>query len=81
MRKKYNYFINGKDFTKQEFVNELKLCCRKIVSTDVVAGWCGVEYCEFDENKFNKYMRDIEKGSIIVFYDSNKVFRRKEIIE
>lgn len=81
MRKRYNYFINGEAFSKQEFVKELKMCCKKVVSTDVVAGWCGVDCCEFDENKFNKYMRDIEKGSIIAFCNSNKVFRRKEIIE
>lgn len=81
MRKRYNYFINGEAFSKQEFVKELKMCCKKVVSTDVVAGWYGVDLCEFDENKFNKYMRDIEKGSIIAFYDSNKVFCRKEIVE
>lgn len=80
MRKRYSYFINGEAFSKQEFVKELKMCCKKVVSTDVVTGWCGVDLCEFDENKFNKYMRDIEKGSIIAFYDSNKVFCRKEIV-
>ena len=81
MRKRYNYFINGEAFSKQEFIKELKMCCKKVISTDVIAGWCGVDWYEFDENKFNKYMRDIEKGNIIAFCDSNKVFRRKEIIE
>lgn len=80
MCKRYNYFINGEAFNKQEFIKELKMCCKKVISTDVIAGWCGVDWCEFDENKFNKYMRDIEKGSIIAFCDSNKVFRRKEIV-
>ena len=81
MRKKYDYFVNKNKVSRKDFIYELKRCCQKVIRTDVIAGWCGVGLCEFDENKFNKYMRDVEKGNIIAFYDSNKVFCRKEIVE
>ena len=81
MRKKYEYFVNGNKLSRKDFMEELKKCCYKVVDTDVVAGWCGIEFHEFDEKKFNKNMRSINNGSIIMFFDAQKTFRRKEIVE
>ena len=81
MRKKYTYFAGDKELSRKDFMHELKKHCQKVVSTDVIAGWCGVDFCEFDEKKFNKYMRSIEKGNIVVLYNSNKAFRRKEVAQ
>lgn len=78
MRKKYEYFVNGDKIGRKEFMEELKKCCCKVVDTDVIAGWCGIDFVEFDEKKFNKTMRSINNGSIVMFFDTQKTFRRKE---
>jgi len=78
MRKKYDYFVNGEKFSRKDFVEELKKCCYKVVHTDVIAGWCGVDFREFDEKKFNKKMYAINQGIIVMFFDSQKTFSRKE---
>lgn len=77
MRKKYDYFVNGNKMSRKEFMEELKKCCYKVVHTDVIAGWCGVDFCEFDEKKFNSEMRAINNGVIVMFAGENKTFRRK----
>lgn len=79
MRKKYDYFVNGNKLSRKEFIEELKKCCYKVVDTDVIAGWCGVDFCEFDEKKFNKEMYAINKGVMVMFFDANKTFSRKEV--
>ena len=78
MRKKYNYFVNNKQMSRKDFMEELKKCCYKVVDTDVIAGWCGIEFQEFDEKKFNKEMRAINNGVVVMFFDSQKTFSRKE---
>lgn len=77
MRKKYDYLVNGIKTSRKEFIEELKKCCYKVVRTDVIAGWCGVDFCEFDEKKFNREMRAINNGVIVMFAGENKTFRRK----
>ena len=78
MRKKYDYFMNGELLSRKEFMEEIKKCCYKVVHTEVINGWCGVDFAEPDEKKFNRNMRDINKGIIVMFPHSNKTFRRME---
>ena len=79
MRKKYNYFVNGNQLSRKDFMEELKKCCYKVVRTDVIAGWCGVDFREFDEKKFNSEMYAINQGIIVIFAEYHKTFRRKEV--
>lgn len=76
--KKYNYFVNNLQVTKKSFFATLKSCCRKVTHTEVIAGWCGVDFVEFDEKKYKKCVRDLNDGSEIFFIDAGKSFRRKE---
>lgn len=75
MRKKYNYFVNGKIMSRKEFMDELKMDSQRVVRTDY-CGDIGINLCEFDQKKFNHYMYEINKG-VIVFIN-NKNYRRKE---
>ena len=79
MRKKYKYLVNGNELSRKDFMDELKKCCYKVVHTEVIAGWCGVDFCEPDEKKFNKNMRDVNNGIIVMFPHKNKTFRRMEV--
>lgn len=80
MRNKYDYFVNGEKMTRKDFMKELKSCCKKVMCTDIVAGWCGVDLMVFDEKKFRRDMRDIEKGITVMFPEYNKTFSRKKIV-
>lgn len=79
MRKKYSYFVNGNELSRKDFIHEFKMCCQKVVRTDVIAGGCGIDICEPDEKRFNKYMRQINKNYTVCFADSGKSFYRKEV--
>lgn len=77
--KKYNYFVDGTLVPKKDFFDKLKSQCRRIVDTQVIAGWCGVDVVEFDEKKYKRCLRSINEGVDIMFFDGKyKVFRRKE---
>lgn len=77
--KKYNYFVDNVQVPRKEFFAKLKSQCRRIVDTQVIAGWCGVDVVEFDEKKYKKCLRSINEGVDIMFFDGKyKVFRRKE---
>lgn len=80
MRNKYDYLINNEKFTKKDFINELKKCCLKVIRTDVIAGWCGVDLMGFDEERFRKSMRDIENGVVVMFLGRDKTFKRKKVV-
>lgn len=76
MRKKYNYFVNGELMPRKEFADKLKRHCNKVIRTD----WCGdigIDLCEFDEKKFNHYMRAVNNYAAVII--GNDVFNRKEI--
>jgi hypothetical protein len=79
MRKKYDYFVNNKKMSKKKFMEELKKCCYKVVRTDVIAGWCGVDFSEFDEKKFNSEMYAINNGTVVMCLGHQKTFSRKEV--
>lgn len=78
MRKKYKYLVNNKEMSKKEFEAQLKMCCQKVINTTVYFGWCGVDMCEFDKEKFNSYMRDIERGVKVITHGKN--FVRKQVV-
>lgn len=80
MRNKYDYFVNGEKMTRKDFMKELKSCCKKVMRTDVIEGWRGVDLMSFDEKKFRQDMRDIEKGIVVMFPEYNKTFKRKKIV-
>lgn len=79
MRKKYEYFVNNEKMSRKDFVEQLKKCCYRVVDTDVIAGWCGIDFCEFDEKRFNRELRAINNGVIVMFFDAQKTFSRKEV--
>ena len=78
MRRKFSYFVNGNELPRKDFMEELKKCCYKVVDTDMV-GCIGIDFYEFDEKLFNKEVRALNQGVIVMFYDCNKTFERKEI--
>ena len=79
MRKKYAYYVNDKSFSRKDFMEELKKCCWKPVAYDEVGIMGRVNICALDEKAFNKKMRQIDNGSIVIDLSENKIFRRKEI--
>jgi hypothetical protein len=79
MRKKYAYYVNDKVFSRKDFMVELEKCCWKPVAYDEVEIMGRVSICALDEKAFNKKMRQIDNGSIVIDLSENKIFRRKEI--
>ena len=84
MRKKYAYFVNNIMIQRKEFLNELEKCCQRVIHTDVIAGWCGVDTIGFDEKMFKAELKNINGGirvSMPASYGSReyKLFYRKEI--
>ena len=84
MRKKYAYFVNNIMIQRKEFLNELEKCCQRVIHTNVIAGWCGVDTIGFDEKMFKAELKNINGGirvSMPSSYGSReyKLFYRKEI--
>ena len=80
MRKKYKYYVNNKECkSKKEFAEKLKQCCVKVVRTDWVNEYIGVDLAEFDEKKFRENMRAIEYGTSVIFLSSGTIFSRKQV--
>ena len=80
MRNKYDYSINNEKVARKDFVKELESCCQKVIRTDVIACWCGVDLMGFDETRFRQSMRDIEKGIVVMFPRYDKTFKRKKAV-
>lgn len=84
MRKKYAYFVNNIMMPRKELIKELEKCCQRVIHTDVVAGWCGVDTIGFDEKMFKAELKNINGGirvSMPASYGSReyKLFYRKEM--
>lgn len=84
MRKKYAYFVNNVATSRKDFINELEECCHRVIHTDVIAGWCGVDTVGFDEKMFKAELRNINRGIHVSLLDrcgpkTYKLFYRKEI--
>jgi hypothetical protein len=79
MRKKYTYYVNNEVFSRKDFMAELEKYCMKVIGTEVLSNGIGIETCEFDQKAFNRKMRQIDNGNILVDFNCNKIFRRKEV--
>lgn len=78
MRKQYDYYVNNEIVSRQEMMRQLKSCCVKVTDRMHCGGGIYADFVEPDEKKFNKEMRVINNGAIVIFTDVNKTFRRKE---
>lgn len=80
MRKKYNYFVDDVQVSRKDFFAKLRHACQRVAHTEVINGWCGVDFMEFDEKRYKRCLRDINDNCDIFFVDgkASKVFRRKE---
>lgn len=84
MKKKYAYFVNNVEMPRKCFIKELEKCCQRVVRTDVIAGWCGIDTVGFDEKMFKAELRSINDGIRVSLPDgygakTYKLFYRKEI--
>lgn len=73
---KYQYYVNNNPVSRKEMMVELKNKCYTILRTEYI-GSIGINTTETDEKKFNRLMRKIENGHIVLI--DNKTFRRKKI--
>lgn len=80
MQKKYNYFVDDVQVSRNDFFAKLRKQCQRVAHTEVINGWCGVDFMELDEKKYKKCMRDINEGIDIFFLGdrAGKSFRRRE---
>lgn len=81
MKKKYNYFVNDIQVPRKDFFAQLRNQCQRVAHTEVIAGWCGVDFMEFDEKRYKRCVRDINDGADIFFVSgkASKAFRRKVV--
>lgn len=84
MRKKYAYFVNNVVMSRKDFLKELKNCCQRVVHTDIIAGWYGVDLVDFDEDMFKTELKNINNGIRVNLTDkysskTYKLFYRKEV--
>ena len=84
MNKKYTYFVDNSALLRKDFLKELEKCCQKVIHTDIIADWCGVDTVGFDEKMFKAELRNINGGIRVSLPDrygakTYKLFYRKEI--
>lgn len=84
MRKKYAYFIDNIVLPRKDFLKELEKCCQRVIHTDIIADWCGIDTIGFDEKMFKTELRNINGGIRVSLPDiygpkTYKLFYRKEI--
>ena len=78
--KKYDYFVDETKVKRNEFFNQLRNYSQTARLVDTINGWCGISIMEFDEKKYNRHVRDINNGIIVMIVNEKftKTFRRKE---
>lgn len=78
---KYNYFVDNVQVKRSDFFKQLRNWSQTSRRVDTIAGWCGVDIMEFDEEKYKGYIRDINNGFVVVVLDgkSSKSFRRRTV--
>jgi hypothetical protein len=76
---KYNYFVDNVQVKRSEFFNQLKNLSQTARRVDTIAGWCGVDIMEFDEEKYKGYLKDINEGFAIIVVNGqvHTKFQRK----
>ena len=77
--RKYNYFIDNTQVNRNDFFKELRNCSQTARRIDTIAGWCGIDIMEFDEEKYKEYVKDINNGFVVIVMKGkySKAFRRK----
>ena len=76
MRKSYIYYFNKEPITRKEFLWHLEQDCQKVISTEY-AGSIGIDLMGLDKPRYNQCIRDIEKGTHVVFIKSGNRYYRK----
>jgi hypothetical protein len=76
---KYNYFVDNIQVNRSEFFKQLRQLSQTARRVDTIAGWCGVDIMEFDEEKYNGHVKDINSGFVVIVMSGklSKSFRRK----
>ena len=76
---KYNYFVDNVQVNRSEFFKQLRNWSQTARRIDTIAGWCGVDIMEFDEEKYKGYVKDINNGFVVIVLNGklSKAFRRK----
>lgn len=76
MRISYTYYFNKQEISRKELLEKLKQDCQKVISTEY-AGSIGIDLMGLDKSRYNQCIRDIEKGTHVVFMKSGNRYYRK----
>lgn len=76
MRKSYTYYFNKEPISRKELLKKLEQDCQKVISTEY-AGSIGIDLMGLDKPRYNQCIRDIEKGTSVVFMKSGNRYYRK----
>lgn len=78
---KYNYFVDNVQVKRNEFFKELKHWSQTARRIETIAGWCGVDIMEFDEEKYKGHVKDINEGFAIIIVNgkATKKFQRNVV--
>lgn len=68
-----HYTINSTRVTRKEFFDALKADCQRIVST-VQAGTFGADLMEFDPEKYQRTLRNLQAGHMVLMQHSGKTY-------
>lgn len=76
---KYNYFVDDVQVKRSDFFKQLRYHSQTARRVDTIAGWCGVDIMEFDEEKYKERVKDINDGWAICIPNGKlyKKFQRK----
>jgi hypothetical protein len=76
MRTSYTYYFNKQEISRKELLEKLKQDCQKVISIEY-AGSIGIDLMDLDKPRYNQCIRDIEKGTHVVFMKSGNRYYRK----
>lgn len=71
------YLINNREITRKAFFASLRQDCSKVISTTVIAGWCGVDISRFDEKHYRRCLRRLRQGHVLCFLDKGRSYSLK----
>ena len=76
MRNSYTYYFNKEPISRKELLKKLEQDCQRVVHTDY-AGDIGIDLIGLDKSHYNQCIRDINKGTHVVFLKSGNRYYRK----
>jgi hypothetical protein len=76
MRTSYIYYFNKEPISRKELLKKLEEDCQHVIHTDY-AGNIGIDLMGLDKPRYNQCIRDIEKGTSVVFMKSGNRYCRK----